>query len=192
MSDWPATRVTLLERLHDPRDHQAWTEFVGLYGPLIFYFTRKRLPQDDDAADVMQEVLSVVMGSRYQRPKGRFQKWLVTVLLNKIRDFHSARFRRCEVSGGSQVNERLLEEPSRQEEDEWDRERQRHLFHVAAQRIRARTNPRHWEVFERTALHNQSAHEVASALRMSLTNVYAIKSRIVKEIREEIQQFGED
>src|SRR5262245_17217447 len=85
MPDWPTTRVTLLDRLRDPRDQDAWTEFVALYGPLVFHFARRRLPQDDDAADVMQEVLSAVMGGRYQQPRGRFQKWLVTVLLNKIR-----------------------------------------------------------------------------------------------------------
>ena len=90
MPEWPATRVTLLDRLSDPRDHEAWAEFVSLYGPLVFQFARRRLPQDEDAADVMQEVLSAVMQGRYQRPKGRFQKWIVTVLLNKIRDFHAA------------------------------------------------------------------------------------------------------
>src|SRR5437868_9724540 len=115
MPQWPATRVTLLDRLHDPKDHEAWTEFVALYGPLLFTFARRRLPQDEDAADVLQEVLSAVMRGSYQRPAGRFQKWLVTVLLNKIRDFHAARVRRGEVCGGTTVNERLQEEPSRAE-----------------------------------------------------------------------------
>src|SRR5437868_1177688 len=101
MPHWPATRVTLLDRLHDPKDHAAWTEFVALYGPLVFQFARRRLPQDEDAADVMQEVLSAVMRGTYQRPAGRFQKWLVTVLLNKIRDEYTARARRAEVSGGT-------------------------------------------------------------------------------------------
>src|SRR5271165_1001850 len=111
MPEWPATRVTLLERLGDPRDHEAWAEFVALYGPLVFNFARRRLPQDEDAADVMQEVLSAVMRGSYQRSLGRFQKWLVTVLLNRIRDVHAARARRAEVSGGTAVAERLDEEP---------------------------------------------------------------------------------
>ncbi len=192
MPEWPTTRVTLLDRLRDPQDREAWAEFVGLYGPLVFNFARRRLPQDDDAADVMQEVLSAVMGSRYQQPKGRFQKWLVTVLLNKIRDFHAARVRRCEVSGGTRVAERLQEEPARGAEEEWDQERQRHLFRVAAERVRARTNPLHWDVFVRTALQNQSGQEVAGALRMSLTKVYAIKSRLMKDIKDEVHRFGED
>jgi RNA polymerase sigma-70 factor (ECF subfamily) len=192
MAHWPATRVTLLDRLGDPQDRGAWTEFVGLYGPLIFAFARRRLPQDEDAADVMQEVLGAVLRGTYQRPAGRFQKWLVTVILNKIRDFHAARARRGEVSGGTAVNERLQEEPSRSEEEEWDRDRAVHLFRAAARRVQARSNPLHWEAFVRLALQNQSGQEVSAALGLSPTNVYAIKSRLMKEIKDEVRRLGED
>ena len=130
---------------------------------------------------------------RVRRPGGRFQKWLVTVLLNKIRDFHAARARRGKVSGGPAVRERLQEEPSRGvEEEEWDRERQRHLFRAAAERVRARTSPVHWDAFVRTALQDLPGQDVAAALGLSLTNVYAIKSRVVREIKDEIRRFGED
>src|SRR4051812_24054851 len=110
MSGWPATRLTLLERLRDPQDQSAWTEFVSLYGPLLFRFARRRLNQDEDAADVLQEVLGAVLGGKYERPRGRFQKWLVTILLNKIRDFRAAQFRRGAVSGDPGALERLCEE----------------------------------------------------------------------------------
>lgn len=192
MPEWPATRVTLLDRIHDGQDQEAWAEFVALYGPLVFQFARRRLPQDEDAADVVQEVLKAVLRGTYQRTKVRFQKWLVTVLLNKIRNFHAGRARRGEVSGGTAVADLLLAEPSRHEEEEWEEERQRQLFRAAAERVRARSNPDHWEAFERTALANQSGRQVASALQMSLTNIYAIKCRLMKEIKDEIQRLGED
>jgi len=181
----------LLERIRDTRDQAAWTEFVGVYGPLIFSFARKRLPQDEDAADVLQDVLGAVLRSTYQRTNVRFQKWLVTVLLNRLRDFHAARSRRSEVASG-QVLAQLAEEPSQEDEAAWDRERARHLFQAAAERVRARTNPVHWECFARTALEHQTGQEVARALQVSLTNVYASKSRVMKEIKEELRQWGED
>jgi RNA polymerase sigma-70 factor (ECF subfamily) len=192
MPQWPATRVTLLDRLHDPQDQDAWREFVELYGPLLFHFARRRLPQDEDAADVMQEVLRAVMRGGYQRERGRFQKWLVTILLNKIRNFHAARGRRLEIYGSAEVAERLQEEPSRADEEEWEREWQRHLFRAAAERVRVRTSAVHWDAFARTAIEDQPGAEVAAALGLSLTNVYAIKSRLVKEIRDEIRRLGED
>src|SRR5579871_2370162 len=35
MEQTPATRPSLLVRLHGPRDEQAWTEFCAIYAPLI-------------------------------------------------------------------------------------------------------------------------------------------------------------
>lgn len=190
MQEWPKTRVTLLARLGNPQDKEAWDEFVALYGPCIFNFARRRLPQDEDAADVMQEVLSAVLRGNYQRPKGRFQKWLLTILLNEIRDFHTARARRSAVDAGGAAL-RLEEEPARAEE-EWEKDRRQHLFHAAANRVRARTSEAHWQVFVRSALESQTGQEVAAALKVSVTNVYAIKSRILKEIKEEIDQLELD
>ena len=192
MSNWPATRVTLLDRLHDSQDHEAWKEFVNLYGPLVFTFARNRLPQDEDAADVMQEVMSAVMKGTYRRPVGRFQKWLVTIVLNEIRDFHTSRVRRREISGGTAIADRLLEEPVRSDVDEWNQTWRQHLLQVAAEHVRARTNAIHWDVFVRTALQKQSGQAVAAELHISLTNLYAIKSRIMKEIKDEIHRLEEE
>jgi RNA polymerase sigma-70 factor (ECF subfamily) len=192
MPQWPATRVTLLDRLRDRQDQEAWAEFVGLYGPPVFRFARRRLPQDDDAADIVQEVLGAVLGGSYQRTTARFQKWLVTVLLNKIRDFHVRRARRGELSGGTAVAELLEAEPDRDDLDDWEQEHQRQLFRVAAERVRSRCNPQHWEAFARTALGHEAGLEVAHALQLSLANVYAVKCRLLKEIKDEIQRIDED
>src|SRR5436305_4107351 len=132
MHPWPKTRMTRLGRISDPQDREAWSEFVALYGPCIFNFARRRLPQDEDAADVMQEVLSAVARGTYQRPKGRFQKWLLTIILNEIRDFHTAKARRSEMVAS--MAQRQEEEPTRAGE-EWEMERRRHLFHAAANRV---------------------------------------------------------
>lgn len=86
----------------------------------------------------------------------------------------------------------MLEEPSRGDEEEWEQDRQRHLFQAAAERVRTRSNPVHWDAFVRTALANESGQDVASTLNLTLTNVYAIKSRLMKEIKDEIQRLGED
>lgn len=191
MPEWPKTRVTLLGRLGDPQDKNAWDEFVALYGPSIFNFARRRLPQDEDAADVMQEVLSAVLKGTYQRPKGRFQKWLLTILLNEIRDFHTARARRGQMLAESRLALRLEDEAASAEE-EWEKERRQHLFHAAADRIRERSNPVHWDIFVRTALENQTGQAVAREFGLTVSNIYVIKSRMLKEIKEEIEQLEEE
>src|SRR5579871_2387028 len=45
----PLTRASLLVRLRDPDDGDAWKEFVRLYASVIYGFARKRGLQDADA-----------------------------------------------------------------------------------------------------------------------------------------------
>src|SRR5262249_10656546 len=63
MAEIPATRASLLLRLRDLEDEAAWTEFIALYGPLVYGYARKQGLQDADAADLSQEVLATVAGA---------------------------------------------------------------------------------------------------------------------------------
>ena len=60
MAEPPPTRPSLLVRLRDPRDQAAWTQFITLYGPLVYGYARKQGLQDADAADLSQEVLGTI------------------------------------------------------------------------------------------------------------------------------------
>ena len=70
MTDQPATRASLLLRVHDPNNHGAWREFVELYGPLIFRFASKRGLQDADAADLTQIVFQALVGDSVDNVPG--------------------------------------------------------------------------------------------------------------------------
>jgi RNA polymerase sigma-70 factor, ECF subfamily len=59
----PSTRVSLLLRLRDPHDHDAWMDFVSLYESVILRLLRTHGLQDADARDVMQELFLAVSGS---------------------------------------------------------------------------------------------------------------------------------
>ena len=59
----PTTRASLLLRLCDSEDHEAWVEFVTLYEPVIYRLLRRHGLQDADARDVMQELLLAVSRS---------------------------------------------------------------------------------------------------------------------------------
>ncbi|MCA9200900.1 MAG: sigma-70 family RNA polymerase sigma factor, partial [Planctomycetales bacterium] len=52
-----STSPSLLIRLQDSRDKLAWTQFVDLYTPLMFYWARKTGLNASDAADLVQDVL---------------------------------------------------------------------------------------------------------------------------------------
>ena len=60
MTSSPTTRPSLLVRLRDGDDREAWRQFVELYAPLVYGFARRRGLQDCDAADLTQDVLQAV------------------------------------------------------------------------------------------------------------------------------------
>jgi DNA-directed RNA polymerase specialized sigma24 family protein len=74
------TRPSLLLRLREPADQEAWRHFVDAYGPMVYRYARQRGLQDADAADLTQIVLLQVSGSvrrfDYDPQRGRFRGWL--------------------------------------------------------------------------------------------------------------------
>lgn len=70
--DDPQTHPTLLIRLRDERDRQAWSDFVDVYSPVIYAFARRHGLQDANAADLVQEVLGSTSRSirQYDRARG--------------------------------------------------------------------------------------------------------------------------
>src|SRR5262249_2851237 len=75
----PATRQSLLLRLRDHQDHEAWAQFVDVYAPLIYDYARRRGLQDADAADLTQACLrrfAACVGSlEYDPQRGSFRGW---------------------------------------------------------------------------------------------------------------------
>ena len=67
MTELPVTRVSLLLRLRDPRDIEAWGGFVEVYGPFVSRLRRADPGlQDDAAADLTQEVSRAVQAQQSQ------------------------------------------------------------------------------------------------------------------------------
>src|ERR1700722_3362463 len=83
------TSASLLQQIRVESRADSWERFVRLYTPLLLYWARRRGLQDTDAADLVQDVLIVLVRKlpEFQYQPGRsFRGWLRTVLMNKWRD----------------------------------------------------------------------------------------------------------
>src|SRR5437764_1929383 len=143
MAEPPVTRVTLLARIRDGRDADAWREFVQIYGPVGYRFARNRGLQDADAADLMQDVLRSVARNaprmEYDPARGTFRGWLYTVTRNKIYNFLNSQRHRPRGTGDTDAQERLDSTPARPEpgpDEEWEREYQRQLSSRAMEMVK--------------------------------------------------------
>lgn len=192
METAPVTRASLLVRIRDGQDVEAWRQFVQAYSPVVYSFARKRGLQDADAADLMQEVLRSVAAAagrlEYDPKRGAFRAWLFTVTRNKLYSFLDGRRRRVQGTGDSSAQQRLLDEPDR-EQDAWDQEYDRNVFDWASRRVRGEFQDRTWQAFWRTAVDGASPAEVARELEMSPGAVYVAKSRVLSRLRDEVQQL---
>ena len=198
MAEPPPTRVSLLTRLKDGADVDAWREFVRLYGPVVYGFARKRGLQDADAADLMQEVLRSVARNagrmEYDPTRGTFRGWLYTVTRNKIYNFLNGQRNRPKAVGDSAHQERLDAVPDRESdrESDWDLEYQRRLSARAMDRVRHEFQPNTWQAFWGTAVEGRGAQDVGSELAMTPGAVYVAKSRVLSRLREEVQRLQEE
>jgi RNA polymerase sigma-70 factor (ECF subfamily) len=191
----PETRASLLVRIRDASDREAWRQFVALYAPLIHGLARRRGLQDADAADLAQEVLRAVFAAAprlaYDPARGSFRGWLYTVACNKIHDFRDSRRNRERGSGDSDAQFMLAELPAPDDDAErWERDYQRHIFAVAADTVRATFEASTWQAFWLVAVEGRSGEEAARELNMSTGAVYVARSRVLARLKKAVQELS--
>lgn len=185
------TSLTLLERLQSPQDAEAWDRFARLYTPLLYYWCRRAGLQEQDAADLVQEVFVLLVRKlpefQYDRERS-FRNWLRTVTLNKWRESQRRRAGRPTPCGAD-----LDEVPAAP--DEWrldETEYRRHLVANALPLIEHEFSPREWQAFQRHVVEGLPAADVATELGIRVGTVYAAKSHVLSRLRQELQGFLEE
>ncbi|TWU57994.1 RNA polymerase sigma factor [Rubripirellula reticaptiva] len=187
----PTTRPSLLVRLKDTRDHEAWTDFHAVYEPVIYAMCRRRGLQDADAREIVQEVLMAVsrsIANFTNHGDGTFRGWLSRITRNAtidaLRKSASRRetidasgvMRHLEIIAADNVNDETTEE------FDWDRRQQ--LFRWAAAEVRQRTGETNWIAFWKSSVDGLSISDVAKELGIGEGAVYVARCRIIKRIRE--------
>ncbi len=180
------TRLSLIDRLHDAGDHEAWCDFAQTYLPVIVNSLRAKGLQHADAEDAAQQVLIAVSRSLAQRPhdpdRARFRTWLETVTKNAALTA-MARFPKFVATGDSAVHRQLEQHPD-SDGDLWDLEYQKQEFRLAAEQVSQEFAPETWQAFWLTAVDGEPIEQVAKKLNKEVGSIYAARSRVMRRLRE--------
>jgi len=185
------TPVSLLERMREPGDEEAWARFVELATPLLHSWAHRIGLQPQDASDLVQEVL-VVLVERLPEfnydPDKSFRAWMRTIAVNKWR-----KWRRRPVLTSLEADDRTPDELAVEDASDafWEQEYRAQLLARAMQVMQADFAPATWQACYDHIVSGRSAAEVAGELGLTVGAVYAAKVRVLRRLREELKDMIE-
>jgi len=184
------TSLTLLQRLRDPADADAWSRFFELYAPLIESYARALGLSPADAEEARDECLEVVSRRmrtfEYDRARGGFQPWLHTLVRGKVVD----RLRRLAVRRRDTIELVALPDPGPGPDEAWESAwRREHLRYALAEAGRGERSEA-FAVFEMLLVEGLSVSEVCERTGWNPNRVYKAKSRVLQRVRETLERLG--
>ncbi len=195
MTQPPDTRYSLIARLADMDDQEAWREFADIYDPFIYRQGRRFGLQHSDARELVQEVLiSVTKAIRrfeVDSTRGRFRTWLYAVGRNVSLQYLAKLKANVRASGNSEVMSALASIPASEphDSDEIRRELCRHVFLWVAQTSAQRVSRHFVESLLANRRRKPRCSNSSQESRLSLGAVYIARSRIMARLREGAQEI---
>jgi RNA polymerase sigma-70 factor (ECF subfamily) len=188
----PETRNSLIMRLPNQCDQDAWGQFVAIYDPLIYRLARMKGFQDADARELVQEVLLAVSKAVHRwepdKNRGRFRDWLFRIARNLMINFMTRRKHQSIASGDADFAALLDQQidPASEQSALFDLEYGRQMFHWASDRVREQVTPQTWRAFWKTTVEGHSVPSTATELGMSTGAVHIARSRVLGRLRLEV------
>jgi RNA polymerase sigma-70 factor (ECF subfamily) len=184
------TSLSLLDRLRREPDAAAWQRLHDLYQPLIRHWLARVPGVGDEADDLTQEVLVVLVRElpRFERRReGSFRAWLRRITVNRLRTYWRGRQRRPGPAPSPEPDQFLsqLEDPHSELSRQWDREHDQQVFQRLLATVQSDFSPTTWEAFQRFAVQGRPAAAVAAELGLSDNAVLLAKARVLKRLRQE-------
>ena len=186
----PQTSASLLERLRDRADSDAWSRMVDLYSPLIRKWLGRYGLAQADVDDISQTVLSSVVANlpqfQHNGRVGAFRSWLRTITVNSVRQNFRADRKRPDSPGGRALVASLgeWEDPESHLSQLWDRAHDAHVLRTLLTWAEPEFETKTWQAFRRQVLDETQPRSVAAELDMTVNAVLIAKSRVMKRLRE--------
>jgi RNA polymerase sigma-70 factor (ECF subfamily) len=191
------TQWSLIVRLQDPRDQEAWMEFSENYHAAIMQSLMRKGLCQQDAEDIAQQVMMSVANTLSKRPhdpdRAKFRTWLKRVIRNAAINALRDSSKRVLAKGGTDSLSELNSLPLQDDAEELlVQEYQNQLVRVASKAIEDEFQPDTWQMFWRSTVLGQPIEQVAKELGKQVGSVYASRSRVMRRLRLEIEKMQDE
>jgi len=201
------TRSSLIGRLRDWDNSLIWSEFFETYWRFIYRCAIKGGLTDGEAQEVVQQTMITVArkmreGDYGHEPKtATFKTWLcrivrLHILQERRRQWQqSQRIVSIELnSPGDDANTQFdqIADPANLHQESWEQEWRQNLVNAAAERVKKRVKPMHYQIFAYHQIQGHSVKETAHDLHTNVAQVYLVTHRVQKLLRTEIERLREN
>ncbi len=191
MVNQPQTRASLIIQLQGHRCERAWCEFVSAYEPFLNRLVARQGVPARHVPDVTQQVLAAVAQSvdRWSDDgdEASFRRWLCRVARNVVIKFMSRERRQVGGEGGSDLIDLLRDIPDQVAAESIDAFEYELLLWAAGQ-VRSQFKASSWTAFWQTLVEGREVAQVAAELNLSPGSIYMSRSRIMRSIREKVDE----
>jgi RNA polymerase sigma-70 factor (ECF subfamily) len=195
-SDAGTTNPTLLNRLSDWRDHNAWSDFVLRYDPVIRSICRRYRLDAETTDELCQRVwfeLARRMRSFRYDPGRTFRGWLRRLCQSRAIDLLRKQKADAAPSLEDQPAALLAQDATQGFESEERATAQRPLLLELAEEIqdgvRRRVDARTWQVFWDVAVLGQSVRDASEVAGISYYAAFAAQKRVGRMLRDAGQRL---
>lgn len=190
------TRRSLLSRLKNWDDQEAWRVFFDTYWKLIYNAAIRAGLTDAEAQDVVQE--TVIGISRkipefvYDPAKGSFKTWLMRQTTWRIAGQLRKRLpvepasAMPRTSGRTTAMERVADPAKPPLESLWEDEWENNLLDAAFRRVRAKVDAKQLQIYDLCVRKRWPPSKVAQDLRVGTARVYLAKHRVGNLLKKEL------
>lgn len=193
MSSHPSwiTTSTVLQRLTDFGDRDAWNTFSERFRVPIVAYARRRGLSESDAEDVAQETLAAFAqafrGGDYDRERGRLSRWLfgfanrkVLRALERDRALGDGEMERwSQIDGGAALD------------PDWEELWERSVLEQSLAAARGEFESSTWRVFEMLVLESRSVDDAVAETGLTRNAVYIAKHRVLARVEQLVRDCDE-
>lgn len=193
------TRSSVMDGVKEGTE-AAWSRFFDLYAGFIFGIARSKGLLEQEANDVVQNVMVDVIhhfenGFVYDRKKGNFRAWLGNLVGWRVNDILR---QRSHISNGQRVSFTPIDEVDISHNPELDsiidEEWRAVTIGRALKLLREEVSPEHFQIFHALEIEKWPTDKVCQTFGATKSNVYQIRRRLREKfeaiLKREIDNDG--